>query len=109
MSFEAQKFFILKKSKSFSCAFDVTCKVALPNPRTRRYNYIFFYRSFSSYIYIYASFWVKFVYGVKKGPNLISCPHTVLAPHQKRNYVNVKVYFWILNFIPLSYMSALKH
>lgn len=36
--------FILKKSKFFSCAFDVTCKVALPNPRTRRYNYTFFYK-----------------------------------------------------------------
>lgn len=47
MSFKAQKFFILKKSKFFSCAFDVTCKVALPNPRTRRYNYTFFYRSFT--------------------------------------------------------------
>ena len=46
LSFEAQKFFILKKSKFFSCAFDVLRKVALPNPRTQRYNYTFFYRSF---------------------------------------------------------------
>ena len=44
---------------------------------------------------------------LRKGPNLISCPQIVLAPHQKSNDVNVKVYFWILNSIPLSYMSAL--